>query len=54
MNLSKNNPILKDQEMKRYFDTLPEFVQVTIEQSGLMPADLQELKSAAENLMKKN
>lgn len=53
MNLSENNPIIKDEKMKQYFDTLPEFVQVTIEQSGLLPADLNELKSAAENLMKK-
>lgn len=50
--LSQNNPIIKDEQMKRYFDTLPKYVQVTIEQSGLLPVDLNELKSAAENLMK--
>lgn len=53
MNLSQNNPIIKDEKMKQYFDTLPKFVQETIEQSGLLPADLNELKCAAENLMKK-
>lgn len=51
-NLSRNNPIIKDAQMKQYFDTLPKYVQVTIEQSGLLPADLNELKNAAENLMK--
>ena len=50
--VSQNDPIIKDEQMKQYFNTLPRHVQVTIEQSGLMPSDVDELKKVAENLMK--
>lgn len=53
MALNQKDPINNDPAMKQYFNTLPTFVQETIRQSGLIPADLQALKQAADNLMKK-
>lgn len=53
MAMEQQDTILKDPEMKQYFNTLPAFVQETIRQSGLRPADLQGLKQAAKNLMDK-
>lgn len=44
--------VIQNDQMKRYFDTLPAYVQVTIQQSGLVPASLNDLKNAAENLMR--
>lgn len=50
---NQKDPINSNPEMKQYFSTLPPFVQETIRQSGLIPADLQALQQAADNLMKK-
>ena len=52
-NQPKQNPICSNPEMKQYFNTLPEFVQETITQSGAQMDTLRDLKSCAENLMKK-
>ncbi len=47
------SPVCKNQEMQQYFNTLPQFVQETINQSGPEMNTVQELKNCAENLMKK-
>lgn len=45
---------LKTEEMKNYFDTLAPYVQETLKQASGDIATLSQLKSAAENLVKKN
>lgn len=47
------NSIFTNSEMQQYFNTLPEFVQETITQSGAQMSTVQDLKACADNLMKK-
>lgn len=39
----------QDREMSLYFQTLPKSIQETMMQSGMAPANLQELKQCAKN-----
>lgn len=50
---TNQSPVCKNQEMQQYFNTLPQFVQETLTQSGPEMNTLQDLKCCAENLMKK-
>ena len=47
------NSICSSPEMQQYFNTLPEFIQETITQSGAQISTVQDLKACADNLMKK-
>lgn len=46
------NPILTNEEMQRYFATLPPFVQETIMQENVSFQRIEDLRSCAEKLLK--
>ena len=47
------NPVLPTEEMQRYFATLPPFVQETIMQENVSFQGIEDLRSCAEQLLKK-
>lgn len=42
------------EDFKKYFDSLPKFVQETLKQNGMDNKSEEEIRAAAENLMSKN
>lgn len=51
--MNQNQNPMPNEEMQRYFNSLPPFVQESIMQSGAMPASLDELRSCGENILQR-